>query len=115
MKKNGRYNWENCNNVLRVNEEHVKILVKQMDILLAEIMADANPFRGRDGRIKDVDPENVKKYNKYLAMYNELCDSELEFAKQQDELFNGLLLRFARMEKKEDAIIAMLENRNIHA
>lgn len=116
MKKSGRYQWnENRSEMLHVNEAHVKNLINQMDILLAEIMADANPFRDGNGRIKNVIPEDVEKYNKYLGMYQEICNSELEFAKEQDEVFNGLLLRFARMEKKEDEIIAMLENRNRHA
>ena len=114
-RKSGRYQWNENRSDLRVNEEHVKILIQKFDMMLAEVMADANPFRSRNGRIKNIAPEEIERYNKYLEMYKEICDSELEFARTQDNLFNGLLRRFTRMEEKEDAILAHLDNRNKHA
>lgn len=115
MERNsGRYKWNDCSN-LHVNEEHVKILKAKFDRMLAAVLADAHPFSDRNGRVKEIDHESVERYNKYLAMYQEICDSELEYARKQDEIMNGLLRRFTRMEEKEDAIIAKLDNRNMHA
>lgn len=111
MKKSGRYQWnENCSEMLHVNEEHVKILKAKFDRMLAAVLADAHPFSDRNGRVKEIDHESVERYNKYLAMYQEICDSELEYARKQDEIMNGLLRRFTRMEGKTDEILVRLDN-----
>lgn len=117
-RKSGRYPWSDGGNMvecgineLHINESYVRETLKLADKLLLDFVSDMMRINGTS--LEEIDPEEMAMINRYIKAWKDLCNGAVDYARKEDEMRNGLIKRFARMEEKEDRILAILENRNL--
>ena len=103
-------NYSNREKNDHLNEKMITEFKSQCDRLLTSMMAEIAATQGFE--LSELDPEMIRLYNKYIRMYNEIFNTALGFAREQDEIDLGRRMRLARMEEKEDEILELLERQH---
>lgn len=100
-------NKEKNNDVVTFNSDFYNEFFKEFESFYSKLFGQMLAMNGVG--LNELDEDIVKMWNSSMEFYKKMKNECLSWAMLQDGFTTGLLVRFSRMEQKEDKILELLE------
>ncbi len=83
------------------NKEFLQEMKNKVDKMMSQMFGDMVSLTG--ATLSELDPEQVRIFNKYMRMYNEMWDLYIDWAEYQDRMYN-------KQKIMQQTMCGMIEN-----